>query len=46
LSGEVSIEGHALTARDGIGIYDTDKITVAAKSDGAEVLLMEVPMEF
>ncbi|HOI86814.1 MAG TPA: pirin family protein [Lentimicrobium sp.] len=46
LSGEVSIEGHALTARDGIGIYDTDKITFAAKSDGAEVLLMEVPMEF
>ncbi len=46
LSGEVDIEGHLLTARDGIGMYDTDRITVAAKSDGAEVLLMEVPMAF
>jgi quercetin 2,3-dioxygenase len=43
LSGEVTIDGQELSARDGYGIRDTDKFTVTANSD-AEFLLMEVPM--
>jgi hypothetical protein len=27
-----------------MGIWDTDKISIKANSQGAEVLLMEVPM--
>ncbi len=43
LSGDVSINGQALNARDGFGIWDTDKITIKADSN-AELLLMDVPM--
>lgn len=43
LSGNVTIDGQALGPRDGFGIWDTDKIAIAADSD-AELLLMEVPM--
>lgn len=44
LNGEVVIEGESLGERDGLGIWDTDSFTLQANSDGAEVLLMEVPM--
>jgi redox-sensitive bicupin YhaK (pirin superfamily) len=44
LSGEVTIEDLNLKARDGLGIWDTDKISISAVSD-AEFLLMEVPMK-
>lgn len=43
LSGNVTIDGQALGPRDGFGIWDTNKIAIAADSD-AELLLMEVPM--
>jgi quercetin 2,3-dioxygenase len=43
LSGDVTIEGQELHARDGFGIRDIDKFTVEAQSD-SEFLLMEVPM--
>jgi len=43
LSGEMTIEGQRLKSRDGFGVWDTDKISIAADSD-AELLLMEVPM--
>lgn len=43
LSGDFSIEGQALHARDGFGIWDTDQISIIADSP-AEILLMEVPM--
>ena len=43
LSGEVTIDGQELNARDGYGIRDTDEFTVTANSD-TEFLLMEVPM--
>jgi len=43
LSGDVTIDGQQLNARDGFGIWDTDKLSVKADSD-AELLLMEVPM--
>lgn len=44
LKGEISINGQALSTRDGLGIWDTDKFSIEASSD-AEFLLMEVPME-
>lgn len=43
LSGDVTINGQALNARDGYGIWDVDKLSIKADSD-AEFLLMEVPM--
>jgi quercetin 2,3-dioxygenase len=43
LSGDVTMDNQKLSARDGFGIWDTDKIKIHADSD-AEILLMEVPM--
>lgn len=43
LSGEVTIDGQKLNRRDGLGIWNTDKITIKADTQ-AEILLMEVPM--
>lgn len=44
IGGDVTINGIALNKRDGLGIWATDRLTVKADSDNAEVLLMEVPM--
>ncbi len=44
LTGDFTIDGIALNTRDGIGIWDTEKITIKSDSDEAEILLMEVPM--
>lgn len=43
LEGEVEINNEKLSKRDGMGIWDTNSITVKATED-ARVLLMEVPM--
>ncbi|MBT1701126.1 pirin family protein [Fulvivirgaceae bacterium PWU4] len=43
INGDVTINGQKLNKRDGFGVWDTDKLSIAADSD-AEVLLMEVPM--
>jgi len=43
LSGDVTVNGQKLNTRDGLGIWDTDKISITADSD-AEFLLMDVPM--
>lgn len=43
LEGEVEINGEKLSKRDGMGVWDTDSISVKA-SENARVLLMEVPM--
>ena len=43
LEGSVEIEGQSLSKRDGLGVWDTDNLTVKADA-GAKVLLMEVPM--
>lgn len=43
LNGDITIDGQPLNTRDGLGIWDTDKIKIKADSD-AELLLMEVPM--
>lgn len=44
LSGNATINGQALGARDGFGIWDTAKFDIKADSN-AELLLMEVPMQ-
>jgi redox-sensitive bicupin YhaK (pirin superfamily) len=44
IEGDVTIEGQALNARDGFGVWDTAAISISADSD-AKVLLMEVPMQ-
>ena len=43
ISGEVTIAGQPLAARDGLGLWDIDQIDIVADSN-AEILLMEVPM--
>lgn len=45
ISGKVTINGQALDTRDGLGLWDTDKLTIQSDADNSEVLLMEVPME-
>jgi redox-sensitive bicupin YhaK (pirin superfamily) len=43
LAGSLAVNGQELGTRDGVGISETEKLTLHATS-GAEVLLMEVPM--
>jgi quercetin 2,3-dioxygenase len=43
IGGDVTINDQKLNKRDGLGIWETDKLSITADSD-AEVLLIEVPM--
>jgi redox-sensitive bicupin YhaK (pirin superfamily) len=43
IDGEITVNGEKLGRRDGLGISETDTLTISADSD-AEVLLMDVPM--
>jgi quercetin 2,3-dioxygenase len=45
IAGDVNIDGTSLHERDGLGIWETERISFTADSEGAEVLLMEVPMQ-
>jgi redox-sensitive bicupin YhaK (pirin superfamily) len=44
LNGNFTINGEELNTRDGFGIWDVEKLNITSKSDNAEILLMEVPM--
>ena len=44
LNGNVIINDQSLETRDGLGIWDTDKLNITA-STNAEILLIDVPME-
>lgn len=44
IKGDVTVNGTALNERDGLGIWDVDKLAIQADSQDAELLLMEVPM--
>lgn len=44
LKGDFTIGNIALNERDGLGIWDTNAISIVADSPDAEILLMEVPM--
>ncbi len=43
IDGDITINGQPLNKRDGLGIWDVEKLNLVANSD-AHVLLMEVPM--
>ncbi|MGM8887161.1 MULTISPECIES: pirin family protein [unclassified Psychrobacter] len=43
LEGKVTVNGHTLDTRDGLGVWDTKNFTMDVEED-AKVLLMEVPM--
>jgi hypothetical protein len=43
IEGEINIGETALAKRDGLGISDTDKFSITAKTN-ADVLLIEIPM--
>ncbi|MBC6993820.1 pirin family protein [Neolewinella lacunae] len=45
LSGEASVAGQTMGKRDGLGVWETDQMTIEVNAD-AELLLMEVPMSF
>ena len=44
LEGEVAINGQNLNRRDGLGIWETEKLDIAANTN-SQLLLMEVPMD-
>jgi hypothetical protein len=44
LKGNFTIDGTRLAERDGLGIWDSDSISLVSGSADAEILLMEVPM--
>jgi len=44
IKGEVMIDGEKLETRDGFGIWNTNKLDIQV-SEGAELLLLEIPME-
>jgi len=45
IEGSAIINGQALERRDGLGVWDIDTLELKAGPGGAEVLLMDVPME-
>lgn len=44
IKGDFTIDGTALNERDGLGIWNTEKINLVSNSEDGEILLMEVPM--
>ncbi len=46
LRGDVTVDGTALNERDGFGAWEIEKLSVVANSENAEVLLIEVPMNW
>jgi quercetin 2,3-dioxygenase len=45
LNGDLTIDGNEMATRDGLGLWDTDKIFIASNSSDSEILLIEVPMK-
>ena len=44
IEGNINIDGQILEKRDGIGVWDTNKIEFTAEKS-SKVLLMELPMQ-
>lgn len=44
ISGSAEINGTKLEPRDGLGIWETDKLSITTQEEDTEILLMEVPM--
>lgn len=45
LEGSAVVNDQVLERRDGLGIWDVDRLELTAGNNGAEVLMMEVPMQ-
>lgn len=45
IKGDFTVNGVALNQRDGMGVWDVNEFALKADSNGAEVLLMEIPMQ-
>lgn len=45
LEGQVTVSGTVLSKRDGLGVWEINKVSLSANED-SEILLMEVPMAF
>jgi redox-sensitive bicupin YhaK (pirin superfamily) len=45
IDGSFTVNGVALENRDGLGIWDVEKLTLESLSNDAEILLVEVPMK-
>lgn len=45
VKGEFEINNNVLHERDAIGMWNTSEINLIAKSEGAEILLMDIPMQ-
>lgn len=46
IKGSFEVDGQTLNSRDGLGISNTEAINIKATGNDAEILLMEVPMQF
>lgn len=46
INGDITINKQPLNQRDGLGIWNVEKLTITSNSADAELLLMEVPMKF
>ena len=44
IRGSFSVEGHLLNERDGLGIWDTDSVSIKSELDNSDILLMDIPM--
>lgn len=44
INGSLKIEGQGLSQRDGMGVWDTNEISIEATDPNTRVLFMEVPM--
>lgn len=44
LSGSFTVNGQQLGKRDGLGVTDIDNISITSLEEGAELLIMDVPM--
>ena len=44
LKGKFNLDGIEVENRDGLGIWETEQFNLTSSEDGAEILLMEVPM--
>lgn len=44
ISGSATINNQLLETKDGLGIWDTQKITIASNENNTKILLMDVPM--
>lgn len=44
ITGEADVNGTVLNKRDALGVWDTEKINITAKTADMEILLIDVPM--